>query len=123
MFLQKQIIAAALLAASAVAAAAATPVPVEIRFWHSQTGAAADHIGALVERFNQSQKNYKLVTEFKGGAEESIAALLAAHGAGVPDIIQISDTGTGSVIAAVAAGKHKTTLVKPFYQVVTEAKK
>jgi sn-glycerol 3-phosphate transport system substrate-binding protein len=123
MFLQKQLFAAALLVTSAFAAGAAAPAPVEIRFWHSQTGAAADRVNALAERFNASQKNYKLVTEFKGSFEDSMAALLAVHGANGPDIIQVADAGSGAVMAAVAAGKRKAMPVKPFYQVMAEAKK
>ena len=54
----------------ATAAAAQT----EIQFWHSMTGALGDRVSDLAKRFNDTQKDYKIVPVFKGTYPESMAA-------------------------------------------------
>ena len=49
----------------------------EIQFWHSMTGALGDRVGDLAKRFNESQKDYKVVPVFKGTYPESMAAMVA----------------------------------------------
>jgi sn-glycerol 3-phosphate transport system substrate-binding protein len=120
----KQIVAAIAMAASALTVFAAAPAPAEIRFWHSMTGASADRVNSYVERFNQSQKNFKVVPVYKGSYLEAMAAMISnSHSGNGPDIIQVSDLGTAAVLAGAAGGsaKHGKSLVKPFYQVMAEA--
>ena len=38
----------------------------EIQMWHSMTGALGDKVGELATKFNNSQKDYKVVPVFKG---------------------------------------------------------
>ena len=69
-----------LLAAAALFSFAASAQAVtEIQFWHSMTGALGDRVGDLAKRFNESQKDYKVVPVFKGSYPESMTATVAAY--------------------------------------------
>ena len=46
------------------------------------TGALDDRVNDLAKRFNESQKEYKVVPVFKGSYPESMAAAIAAYRAG-----------------------------------------
>ena len=105
---------AAIAAAFAVSATASHAVT-EIQFWHSMTGALGDRVGDLAKRFNDSQKDYKIVPVFKGTYPESMAAMVAATRAGnPPHIIQIFEVGTATMMAS---GKA----IKPVYEVMAGA--
>jgi sn-glycerol 3-phosphate transport system substrate-binding protein len=102
---------------------AAPAAPVEIQFWHSQNGAAGDQLSTLVEKFNQSQKNVKVVALYKGFYAESMAAALAAAGTpAAPDIVQVFENGTETMAATLEGGKgkKKRPAIKPVYQVMAE---
>ena len=73
-----------LLALAMFGSAALAQAQVEIQFWHSMTGALGDRVGNLATRFNDSQKDYKIVPVFKGTYPESMAATVAATRAGNP---------------------------------------
>jgi sn-glycerol 3-phosphate transport system substrate-binding protein len=123
MLLLKRAVAAAALFSASLAVVAA-PAQVEIQFWHSMKGELGVQVDKLADRFNQSQKNYKLVPLYKGSYAESMSAMLAAAHAGkAPDIIQVDDADTETMFSASAGGsaKHKKFLMKPLYQVMTEA--
>ena len=84
----------------------------EIQFWHSMTGALGDRVSDLTKRFNDSQKDYKVVPVFKGTYPESMAALVAATRAGnPPHVVQIFEVGTATMMAS---GKA----IKPVYEVM-----
>jgi sn-glycerol 3-phosphate transport system substrate-binding protein len=84
----------------------------EIQFWHSMTGALGDRVSDLTKRFNDSQKEYKIVPVFKGTYPESMAALVAATRAGnPPHVVQIFEVGTATMMAS---GKA----IKPVYEVM-----
>ena len=84
----------------------------EIQFWHSMTGALGDRVSDLAKRFNDSQKEYKVVPVFKGTYPESMAALVAATRAGnPPHVVQIFEVGTATMMAS---GKA----IKPVYEVM-----
>ena len=84
----------------------------EIQFWHSMTGALGDRVSDLAKRFNDSQKDYKVVPVFKGTYPESMAALVAATRAGnPPHVVQIFEVGTATMMAS---GKA----IKPVYEVM-----
>jgi sn-glycerol 3-phosphate transport system substrate-binding protein len=123
MLLLKRAVTGAIFSAALLTGATAR-AQVEIQFWHSMKGELGVRVDKLADRFNQSQKNYKLVPLYKGSYAESMAAMLAAAHAGkAPDIIQADDADTETIFAASAGGsaKHKKLLVKPLYQVMTEA--
>ena len=92
-----------------------TRAATELHFWHSMGGASGDEVHELARRFNASQPDYRVVPVFKGGYEESLAAGIAALRArNAPHIIQVSDAGTATMMAARGA-------LKPLYQLMAEA--
>jgi sn-glycerol 3-phosphate transport system substrate-binding protein len=103
--------AAAALAVAATAAHAVT----EIQWWHSMTGALNAKVDSIAEKFNASQSDFKVVPVFKGQYDESMAAAIAAYRAGnPPQIVQVFEVGTATMMAAKGA-------VKPVYQLMKEA--
>jgi sn-glycerol 3-phosphate transport system substrate-binding protein len=87
----------------------------EIQLWHSMTGALSDRTTDLAKRFNDSQKDYKVVAVFKGAYPESMAAMVAATRAGnPPHIIQVFEVGTATMMAAKKS-------IKPVHEVMTQA--
>ncbi|MFI4902546.1 MAG: sn-glycerol-3-phosphate ABC transporter substrate-binding protein UgpB [Burkholderiales bacterium] len=106
-----QVAAALALAGAATAANAVT----EIQWWHSMTGALNTKVGEIADKFNASQSEYKVVPVFKGQYDESMAAAIAAYRAGSPpQIVQVFEVGTATMMAAKGA-------VKPVYQLMHEA--
>ncbi|MBI3526200.1 MAG: sn-glycerol-3-phosphate ABC transporter substrate-binding protein UgpB [Betaproteobacteria bacterium] len=92
----------------------------EIQWWHSMTGALGDRVNSMAERFNQSQSEFKVMPVFKGNYDESMAAMVAATRAGnAPDVIQIFEVGTATMMAASGdEGGKKKSVVKPVYEVM-----
>jgi sn-glycerol 3-phosphate transport system substrate-binding protein len=100
------------LAAALFGVALSASAQTEIQFWHSMTGALGDRVNDLAKRFNESQKEYKVVPVFKGTYPESMAAMVAATRAGnPPHIVQIFEVGTATMMAS---GKA----IKPVYEVM-----
>ncbi|HLS21328.1 MAG TPA: sn-glycerol-3-phosphate ABC transporter substrate-binding protein UgpB [Paenalcaligenes sp.] len=90
---------AALFASVSVAHAAT-----EIVFWHSMEGALGDRVNELVENFNQSQSDYVVKPSYKGNYGESMNAGIAAFRAGnAPDILQVFEVGTATMMHAKGA--------------------
>jgi sn-glycerol 3-phosphate transport system substrate-binding protein len=94
---------AAILAALAFAATAAQ-AQTEIQFWHSMGGALGDKVNELAGKFNDSQKEFKVVASYKGTYPESMTAAIAAFRAGnAPHILQVFEVGTATMMAAKGA--------------------
>src|SRR3954470_23669377 len=109
--LVKKIIFAALAAGLISSAHAQT----EIQWWHSMSGALNDRLNDIANGFNASQKDYKVVTVYKGQYPESMTAAIAAFRAGnAPHILQVFEVGTATMMAAKGA-------IKPVYQMMKEA--
>jgi sn-glycerol 3-phosphate transport system substrate-binding protein len=105
--------AAAALAAALVAAAPAA-AQTEIQWWHSMGGALGEALNELATKFNDSQKEYKVVATYKGSYPESMTAAIAAFRAGqAPHILQVFEVGTATMMAAKGA-------IKPVYQLMKE---
>jgi sn-glycerol 3-phosphate transport system substrate-binding protein len=105
------IVVALALAGVTTAAQAVT----EIQWWHSMTGKLNDKVGEIAEKFNASQKDYKVTPIYKGQYDESMTAAIAAYRAGnAPQIVQVFEVGTATMMAAKGA-------VKPVYQLMNEA--
>jgi len=103
-------VGAALLGAAALAHA-----QTEIQWWHAMTAANNDRVNALAKRFNESQRDYKVVPVFKGQYPEAMAAAVAAYRAGnAPHILQVFEVGTATMMAAKGA-------IKPVYEVMAES--
>jgi sn-glycerol 3-phosphate transport system substrate-binding protein len=85
----------------------------EVQFWHSMPGALGERTVELANRFNASQKDYKVVPVFKGSYDESMAAAIAAFRAGnAPHILQVFEVGTATMMAAKGAVKPVHVLMK-----------
>ena len=106
MKIKKLSLALAMACAFAAGSAQATT---DIQFWYSNTGAIGDEINSIVNRFNASQSDYKVVASYKGDYQTSMTAAIAAYRAGkAPDIVQVFEVGTATMMAA---GKA----IKPVY--------
>jgi sn-glycerol 3-phosphate transport system substrate-binding protein len=94
---------AAVLAASALFTPAAQ-AQTEIHWWHSMGGALGEALNDLANKFNASQKDYKVVPVFKGTYPVSMTAAIAAFRAGnAPHILQVFEVGTATMMAAKGA--------------------
>ena len=79
--------------------AATAHAQTEIRWWHSMGGALGEQLNALAGKFNDSQKEYKVVPVFKGTYPESMTAAIAAFRAGdAPHILQVFEVGTATMM-------------------------
>ena len=106
---------AIVLAACALGAAKAQ-AQTEIVWWHSMGGALGEQLNALAGKFNDSQKDYKVVPVFKGSYPESMTAAIAAFRAGnAPHILQVFEVGTATMMAAKGA-------ILPVAKVMNDAK-
>ena len=95
-----KIAAVALAAACSVSAQAQT----EIQWWHSMTAVNGEWVNDLAKDFNASQKDYKIIPTFKGTYDESMTAAIAAFRAGnAPNILQVFEVGTATMMASKGA--------------------
>jgi sn-glycerol 3-phosphate transport system substrate-binding protein len=86
----------------------------EIQWWHSMTGKLNDIVDDIANKFNASQKDYKVTPIYKGQYDESMTAAIAAYRSGnPPQIVQVFEVGTATMMAAKGA-------VKPVYQLMAE---
>ncbi len=103
------------LAAALFGFAASAQAVVEIQWWHSMSGKLGDKVNEIAQKFNASQSDYKVTPVYKGQYDESMAAAIAAYRAGnPPQIVQIFEVGTATMMAAKGA-------IKPVYQLMAEA--
>ena len=87
----------------------------DIQFWHALSGALGNELDTLIRGFNESQKEYRVVGTHKGSYEDTMIAALAQQRIGTgPHIVQVSEIGTGHVMAWRSA-------YVPAWQVVADA--
>jgi len=87
----------------------------EIQWWHSMDAKLNDKVNELAEKFNAGQKDYHVTAVYKGQYDESMTAAIAAYRAGnPPQIVQVFEVGTATMMAAKGA-------VKPVYKLMAEA--
>jgi sn-glycerol 3-phosphate transport system substrate-binding protein len=104
----------AVLAAALFASATQAQAVTEIQWWHSMTGKLNDIVNDIAAKFNASQTDYKVTAIYKGQYDESMTAAIAAYRAGnPPQIVQVFEVGTATMMAAQGA-------VKPVYQIMAE---
>ena len=85
----------------------------QIQWWHAMPGPLGEWINDLAKDFNASQKDYVVVPTYKGTYGEAFTAAMAAYRAGnAPDILQVYEVGTATMMAAKGA-------VKPVGEVMT----
>jgi sn-glycerol 3-phosphate transport system substrate-binding protein len=76
----------------------------EIQWWHAMGGPLGEWVNDLAKGFNDSQKDYKVVPTFKGTYDESMPAAIAAYRAGnAPNILQVFEVGTATMMASKGA--------------------
>src|SRR5271170_629840 len=109
------ILAVTMAAAFVATIGAAAVDPIELQWWHAMTAKNGQVVNKIAADFNASQSEYKIVPVFKGSYAETMNAGIAAFRAGkAPDIIQIFEVGTATMMAAKGA-------VKPVYQLMKDA--
>ena len=100
---------AALLSSTTVAFAAT-----EITWWHAMGAELGKKLEEIVAGYNASQTEYHVTPVFKGTYPETMTAAIAAFRAGEqPDIVQVFEVGTGTMMAAKGA-------VYPVYQLMKD---
>ncbi len=104
-------------ACALLSVAAFAPVPAsaktEIQFWHAMTGQLGDATNELVKQFNESQSEYEVKPLRKGTYPETLTAAIAAYRQKqAPDIVQVFEVGTQTMLLSGA--------VLPVYQLMKE---
>ena len=103
------------LSAAALALAFSLPAhsQTQIQWWHAMSGPLGEWVNDLAKEFNASQKDYVVVPTYKGSYGEAFTAAMAAYRAGnAPDILQVYEVGTATMMAAKGA-------IKPVGEVMT----
>ena len=92
------------LAAAALVVAGHAQAQTEIQWWHAMGGQLGEWVNDLAKGFNASQKAYKVVPTYKGNYPENLTAGIAAFRAGnQPDILQVFEVGTATMMASKGA--------------------
>ena len=103
-------------AALAAMASTAAQAQTEIQWWHAMSGPLGEWVNDLAKEYNASQTEYKVVPTFKGTYDENMTAAIAAFRAGnAPDILQVYEVGTATMMAAKKA-------IVPVGEVMKQAK-
>jgi sn-glycerol 3-phosphate transport system substrate-binding protein len=105
--------AAALALAPSVVPVRAQDARTKVVFWHAMTAALGDEVNRLATAFNASQTQFEVQPVFKGTYPETLTAAIAAFRAGqAPNLVQVFEVGTGTMLAAGAAVKQAWQLVQ-----------
>lgn len=71
----------------------------EIVLWHSMSGNVQEELNKIVDNFNSSQSEFKVVAENQGSYDESTSKFFSMNGGeGSPAIIQIGEQNLQSII-------------------------
>lgn len=103
-------------APTATSAPKPTPPPerVTVEFWHGLGKPLGDILEAVVMDFNNSQTKYYVNATYKGSYPDTMNAAIAAYRAGkAPNIVQMFEVGTATMMAAKGA-------IKPVYELAKE---
>ena len=76
-----------------------------ITWWHAMGGSLGETVNAIAADFNKKYEGeYKITPVFKGGYEDTLTAGIAAFRAGEqPNILQVFDAGSATIIGAKGA--------------------
>ena len=86
----------------------------DIHWWHAMGGELGAKLDEIVAAYNASQSDYRVIPTYKGSYAETMTAAIAAFRAGEqPDIVQVFEVGTGTMMAAKGA-------VYPVYQLMED---
>jgi sn-glycerol 3-phosphate transport system substrate-binding protein len=76
----------------------------QIMWWHAMSGELGRQLEKLAADFNASQAEYRVVPTYKGNYAETVAAaIFAFRSRSQPAIVQVSEIGTGTMMAAKGA--------------------
>lgn len=100
--MKRRSLIAAVPATMAIAPSAlAAQAPVNIAFWHAMGGVLGDILQTNVNKFNASQKQFKITATYKGTYTDLLTATITAWRAGkAPAIAQVFDVGTADMLSA-----------------------
>lgn len=104
------------LAGASLAAISATSVAAqtEITWWHAMGGELGTKLEEIVQGYNESQDQFSVTPVYKGTYTETMTAAISAFRAGEqPDIVQVFEVGTGTMMAAEGA-------VYPVYELMED---
>ncbi len=87
--------------------------PIEIHWWHAMRGARGEVVQHIVDGFNNSQSEYKVIATYKGAYDEVVNAGVAAVRAHKqPHILQSFEVGTQTMMMSGA--------IYPVYQLMAD---
>jgi sn-glycerol 3-phosphate transport system substrate-binding protein len=87
----------------------------EVTWWHAMGGELGAKLEQIVAGYNASQTDYKVTPVYKGTYAETMTAAIAAFRANQqPEIVQVFEVGTGTMMAAKGA-------VYPVYELMKDA--
>lgn len=107
-----------MMAASAVVLtgmAATAQAQTKIEWWHAMGGELGEKVNEIAANFNASQDEYELNAVYKGNYTETMTAAIAAFRAGQqPEVVQVFEVGTATMMAAEGA-------IYPVYQLMNDS--
>src|SRR3569832_2276729 len=107
-------LAAGLVGLTAALTSTASYAATEITFWHAMGAELGKKLEEIVDGYNKSQTTYHVTPVFKGTYPEAMNGAIAAFRAHQqPDIVQVFEVGTGTMMAAKGA-------VYPVYQLMKD---
>lgn len=87
--------------------------PIEIEWWHAMRGSRGETVQKIVDDFNKSQSDYKVVAVYKGEYDELLnAGIAAVRARKQPHIIQVFEVGTQTMMMS--------GMVYPVYKLMEE---
>jgi len=108
----RQIAAAS--AVSVLALSAHANAQTQIDWWHAMGGELGQILEGIVADFNASQSDYEVLPSYRGSYTETMTGAIAAFRAGEqPNIVQVFEVGTGTMMAAEGA-------IVPVYQLMEQ---
>ena len=106
---------AAASAVSVIALSTHAAAQTQIDWWHAMGGELGEKTEALATAFNATQSEFVVVPSYRGSYAETMTGAIAAFRAGEqPDIVQVFEVGTGTMMAAEGA-------IVPVYQLMADA--
>ncbi|MCG8621480.1 MAG: sn-glycerol-3-phosphate ABC transporter substrate-binding protein UgpB [Proteobacteria bacterium] len=89
----------------------------EIEFWHAMGGQLSQVIDKFADDFNSAQSDYYIKPIYKGDYTETMTTAIAAFRAQAhPHIVQVSEVGTATMMAAEDRGA-----IYPLHQLMSDA--
>jgi sn-glycerol 3-phosphate transport system substrate-binding protein len=103
------------LLALALICCAAPAAGAEIRVWHSMSGVRGAEFQRLADRFNQSQKQFRVIATYKGAHDEAVLeAYTARRTPRAPHLVQASEVGAAFLL-------EQKDMTRPVWQLAADA--